>query len=70
MKSIAGRVQTLRVDLEIFGAERLIDRSGEMSLWLTDDARRLPVRARVSTDLGTIDITLKNFSGGNYAARR
>jgi hypothetical protein len=41
-----------------------------MSLWLTDDARRLPVRARVSTDLGTIDITLKNFSGGNYAARR
>jgi hypothetical protein len=70
MKSIVGRVQTLRVDLEIFGAERLIDRSGEMSLWLTDDARRLPVRARVSTDLGTIDITLKNFSGGTYAARR
>lgn len=65
MKSVVGRVQTVRVDLEIFGADRLVDRKGEMSLWITDDARRLPVRARVNTDIGTLDITLKKVTGGN-----
>ena len=65
MKSVVGRVQTVRVDLEIFGAERLVDRKGEMSLWITDDARRLPVRVRVTTDIGTLDITLKKVTGGN-----
>ncbi|HEX8633883.1 MAG TPA: DUF3108 domain-containing protein [Pyrinomonadaceae bacterium] len=63
MKTIVGRVQTVRVDIEIFGAERLVDRKGEMTLWITDDARRLPVRARVSTDIGALDITLKKISG-------
>ena len=65
MKSVVGRVQTVRVDLEIFGAERLVDRKGEMSLWITDDARRLPVRVRVTTDIGTLDITLKKVTGGS-----
>lgn len=70
LKSVVGRVPTVRVDIEIFGAHRLVDRSGEMSLWITDDARRLPVRVRVNTDLGTLDITLKKVSGGNLAAHR
>jgi len=65
MKTIVGRVQAVRVDLEIFGPERLVDRKGEMTLWITDDARRLPVRARVNTDIGTLDINLKKVSGGN-----
>jgi hypothetical protein len=65
MKTVVGRVQAVRVDLEIFGPERLVDRKGEMTLWITDDARRLPVRARVNTDIGTLDITLKKVSGGN-----
>lgn len=63
MKTILGRVHAVRVDIEIFGADRLIDRKGEMTLWITDDARRLPVRARVNTDVGTLDITLKKISG-------
>ncbi|MGI9105287.1 MAG: DUF3108 domain-containing protein [Pyrinomonadaceae bacterium] len=70
MKSVVGRVQAVRVDLEIFGSGRLVDRKGELSLWFTDDARRLPIRARVSTDLGTIDITLKKVSGGSPVTRR
>jgi len=70
MKTVVGRVQTVRVDLEIFGAQRLVDRKGEMSLWITDDARRLPVRARVNTDIGTLDITLKKVTGGNNASAR
>ncbi|HEY0082625.1 MAG TPA: DUF3108 domain-containing protein [Pyrinomonadaceae bacterium] len=63
MKSIVGQVQAVRVDIGIFGAERLVDRKGEMTLWITDDARRLPVRARVSTDIGTLDINLKKVAG-------
>jgi len=65
MKTIVGRVQAVRVDIEIFGADRLVDRKGEMTLWITHDARRLPVRARVNTDIGTLDINLKKVSGGN-----
>jgi hypothetical protein len=68
MKTVVGRVQTVRVDIDIFGAERLVDRKGEMTLWITDDARRLPVRARLDTDIGTLDITLKQVSGGNNAS--
>ncbi|HYP01287.1 MAG TPA: DUF3108 domain-containing protein [Pyrinomonadaceae bacterium] len=65
MKTVVGRVQTVRVDIGIFGADRLVDRKGEMSLWITDDARRIPVRARLDTDIGTLDITLRKVSGGN-----
>ena len=68
MKTVVGRVQAVRVDIEIFGAERLVDRKGEMTLWITDDSRRLPVRARVNTDIGTLDINLKKVSGGNAPA--
>lgn len=70
MKTIVGRVQTVRVDIEIFGAERLVDRKGDMTLWITEDARRLPVRARINTDLGTLDINLKKVSGGNAQSTR
>ncbi len=62
MKSILGRVRVVRVGIELFGKERLVDREGAMSIWVTDDARHIPVRARISTDLGTLDITLKKMS--------
>lgn len=60
MKTAVGRVDTLRLTAELFGPERLIDNEkGEFSLWITDDARRIPVRGRVKTDYGTFDINLK-----------
>lgn len=60
MKTVLGKVPTLRVDIELFGRQRLIqDRTGNMSLWLTDDARRIPVRARLNTDVGELNIKLK-----------
>ena len=60
MKTVLGKVQTLRLEIELFGADRLIqDRKGHMSLWLTDDARRIPVRANLDTDDGDLDIKLK-----------
>lgn len=59
IKSILGKVAVVRVDVEIFGKERLVDGDGKMSLWLTDDARHIPVRARLNHSVGTLDITLR-----------
>ncbi len=63
MKTVLGRVDVFRVTAELFGPERLIDREkGEFSIWITDDARRIPVRGRVKTDYGTFDIKLKSVN--------
>ncbi|HVF27645.1 MAG TPA: DUF3108 domain-containing protein [Pyrinomonadaceae bacterium] len=64
MKSILGRVAVVRVDVEMFGKERLVDGDGKMSLWLTDDNRHIPIRARLQHNLGNLDITLKTVQRG------
>jgi hypothetical protein len=62
MKTILGRVNVLRVNPELFGPGRLIDEEqGEFSIWITDDARHIPVGGRVKTDYGTFDIKLKRI---------
>lgn len=62
MKTILGRVNVLRVDPELFGPGGLIDdEKGDFSLWVTDDARHIPVGGRVKTDYGTFDIKLKRM---------
>ena len=61
MKSVLGKVQVVRVDVEIFGPGRPIeDGKGKMSIWVSNDERRLPLKARLSTDMGQLDITLKS----------
>jgi len=60
MKTVLGRVDALRLNAELFGPERLIeDEKGEFSLWVTDDARHIPVSGHVKTDYGSFDIKLK-----------
>lgn len=60
MKTVLGRVDALRVVPELFGPERLIDEEkGEFSIWVTADARHIPIGGRVKTDYGTFDIKLK-----------
>lgn len=62
MKTVLGRVDVLRVNPELFGPDRLIDaEKGEFSIWITDDARHIPVAGRVKTDYGTFDIKLKRI---------
>jgi hypothetical protein len=62
MKTILGRVDVLRVSPEVFGPERLIDEEkGEFSIWITDDARHIPVGGRIKTDYGTFDLKLKRI---------
>ena len=60
MKTVLGRIDVLRVTPELFGPDRLIDEEkGEFSIWVTADARHIPVGGRVKTDYGTFDIKLK-----------
>ena len=62
MKTILGRVEVLRVNPELFGPGRLIDDwQGEFSIWITDDARHIPVGGRVKTEYGTFEIKLKRI---------
>ena len=62
MRTVLGRVDVLRVNPELFGPDRLIDaEKGEFAIWITDDARHIPVAGRVKTDYGTFDIKLKRI---------
>ena len=63
MKTVLGKVNTLRLEPELFGPDRIIDEEkGEFSLWVTDDERHIPVSARIKTDYGTFDIKLKRVN--------
>jgi hypothetical protein len=59
MKTALGRVETLRVDPEVFGPGRMIPSEGRFSIWFTNDHRRIPVSARIKNKYGTFDITLR-----------
>jgi len=59
LKTAIGRVETLRVDPEVFGPGRMIPSEGRFSIWFTNDNRRIPVSARIKNRFGTFDITLR-----------
>ncbi len=58
-KSILGRVDAVRIDADLFGPRGMIESDGQFSIWITDDARRIPVSARIKNEYGTFDIKLK-----------
>jgi uncharacterized protein DUF3108 len=62
MKTVLGRISVIRVDPELFGEDRLIRGKGKFSMWLSEDERRIPVRADLSTDMGKFEIKLKRVS--------
>jgi hypothetical protein len=64
MKSVVGHVPVLRLDVELFGENRPVEGKGKMMIWVTDDDRRLPLKARLSHELGQLDITLKRVNSG------
>jgi len=58
-KTVLGRIECLRVDAEVFGANRMIASDGQFSIWFTNDNRHVPVSARIKTEHGAFDITLR-----------
>ena len=61
-KTVLGRVETIRVDPQVFGPDGLVDGEGQFSIWFTNDARRIPVAARIKMKYGTFDITLRKVT--------
>ena len=59
IKTVLGRVNAIRVEPAIFGDDRVVRSRGTLSIWVTEDARRLPVKAQIKVPLGTFDINLK-----------
>jgi len=70
IKSILGRGYALRVEPAIFGDDRVVRSRGTLSIWVTDDARRIPVKAQVKVPAGTFDIKLKRVSYPQSASAR
>jgi hypothetical protein len=62
MKSVLGKVEVVRVDVELFGPGRPVEEGkGKMSIWVTSDERHVPIKARLSHAMGQLDITLKSI---------
>jgi hypothetical protein len=69
-KTVLGRVNTLRIDPALFGENGLVRSRGSLSIWITDDSRRLPVKAQLRVDIGTFDIKLKRVTHGDEKRAR
>ena len=61
----SGKFTTVLLDAKIFDG-RYIRRSGEMKLWVSDDERHIPVKARIKTSGTTITISLKKLARSLY----
>ena len=60
VKIDAGTFKTVMLDAKIFDG-RYIRRPGELLIWVTDDSRRVPVKARLKTNGATANIELKKL---------
>lgn len=61
IESPLGKRSALELDIALFGENRPVEGRGQMSLWFTDDARRIPLRARINSEMGTLTIKLKRY---------
>ncbi len=59
--SILGKKWCWRIEPEIFGDGRFIEQKGSLTIWITDDEDRIPVRAELETKLGDVNIKLKKI---------
>jgi hypothetical protein len=62
-KTVLGKIWCFRVEPDVFGDNRFIEGKGSMIIWITDDARRLPVRSQINSNIGRIEVKLKSAKG-------
>jgi len=62
LDTVLGKVKAIRVEPSLFGDTSLVRARGQLSIWITQDERHLPVRAQLKVDLGTFDIKLKRVT--------
>jgi hypothetical protein len=69
-KTILGKVWCFRVEPAVFGAGHMIEDKGSMSIWITDDPRRIPVRSRIDTSFGRVEVRLKAVTTSKLTAAK
>lgn len=60
VKTAAGKFNAVQLTAKVFDG-RYVKRSGEMLVWVSADAMRIPVRARIKTSGATITVDLKRM---------
>lgn len=60
--TVLGRVHAIRIEPALFGDNAAVRAKGKLSIWVTEDNRRIPVRAQLKVDMGTFDIKLKQLT--------
>jgi hypothetical protein len=62
IKTDCGKVKTVKLEPKLFGPGRLFSKlQGEMTMWVSDDDKRTPLRLVAKTSKGTITAKLLNF---------
>lgn len=61
LKTDCGKVKTVRLEPKLFGPGRYFKRQGEMTMWVSDDNKRTPLRLVAKTPSGTYTAKLLNF---------
>ena len=61
-KTDIGKVWCYRVEPALFGPGRFIEQKGQIVIWITEDARRLPVRGHIETDSFKVDVRIKSVT--------
>lgn len=61
LKTDCGKVKAVKIEPKLFGPDRFFKREGEMTMWMTDDKRHVPLRLVAKTPAGTITAKLINF---------
>jgi hypothetical protein len=69
LNTVLGRVSAVRIDPALFGENGLVRSRGSLSIWITEDNRRLPVKAQLKVDIGTFDIKLKRVTNSDEKGR-
>ena len=62
IKTDCGKVKTVRLEPKLFGPGRFFNKlQGEMTMWVSDDNKRTPLRLVAKTSKGSVSAKLLNF---------
>lgn len=65
IKVPAGKFECLRIEPAIRGDAVFQAKEGKMTIWLTNDQKKMPVLIRSKVFIGAVDVELKSFSFGD-----
>jgi len=61
LKTDCGKIKTIKIEPKLFGPGQLFSRSGEMTMWMTDDNLHIPLKLEAKTPSGTVKAKLLNL---------